>query len=424
MKLTLTHVFVFIVTFLITLFMIIFYQLIKPEYLSPQYNFSPFPTVKPTDIPDADVANTRLCTDTIKECDPNIGCAMCGDNFECTVVDKNENVIVNGKKVSAGNWCLPKGKNSKGCGTYTGRSVWSERTSGGTTEQQWSCVCLYPDLFGGDTCLTPLACRDTSITSTDQSKNVLKSSDGHVWDPNDPNFDPKGRSPYDKDKDGKPLYSCSCDTNNDIPAGVKFVKLPNDPYRCHAEPCTKDHQIRLWDDKMKMCNCEADPDLQGYFAHSNVTGQCLVANCQWDSKNNKCKCGENEVSLTCESDTMKRTSYTDSNKCPNNPGGSYCSNPCQRPDGKPLCQNGGVPCFGTWVNGSCVPGGSKCTCLCPDTANGEFCEQPCLPKGNSVDKDKANLCCSKKSTSYCNEWISDGTDAGGLICVDWRFKCA
>ena len=420
MKLTLTHVFVFIVTFLITLFMIIFYQLIKPEYLSPQYNFSPFPTVKPTDIPDADVANTRLCTDTIKECDPNIGCAMCGDNFECTVVDENENVIVNGKKVSAGNWCLPKGKNSKGCGTYTGRSVWSERTSGGTTEQQWSCVCLYPDLFGGDTCLTPLACRDTSITSEDQSKNVLKSSDGHVWVPNDPNFDPKGRSPYDKDKDGKPLYSCSCDTNNDVPAGVKFVKLPNDPYRCHAEPCTKDHQIRLWDDVINMCNCEADPDLQGYFAHSNVTGQCLVANCQWDRTRNKCKCGENEVSLTCESDTMKRTSYTDNNKCPNNPGGSYCSNPCQD-----FCKNGSLPCIGSWNGTSCVSSGIDCNCLCTDTKtihySGRDCSQTCLKSGaelSSTNRDP-NLCCSKEVTKVC-DW---GPGPVHATCPSWDYYC-
>ena len=407
MKIPTISLFVFILTFILVLFLIIFYQIIKPDFMKKQYNFSPFPTIKPTDIPDYDIGQSRVCTDVIKACDPVIGCGMCSDQFECTGVSDKENVVVNGQKLAAGNWCLPKGKNSLGCGTYTGRAVWSERATGDSMEQKWSCVCLYPDLFTGDSCTKQIACKDRNI-SDPQTENLLKSSDGHIWNPNDQNFNPQGKTPYDRDSNGNPLYTCDCNANNDTD-GVKFVQLPNDPYRCHAEPCTADHKNKLWNKDQKMCNCSAIKDIN--YVHSNVTGQCLIAPCEWDHDKNQCKCDGDtgSISLTCESDTMKRPSYTDPNPCPLNQGGSYCKNPCED-----KCQNSGIPCVGTWQGDNCIRGGTECNCKCSDTGishrSGKYCENECVKDGTKITSEfKKEQCCNgTHSTTKCAPGCTSG----------------
>lgn len=360
----------------------------RPEYTKRKYNFSVFPTSTPTGILDANISNIRNCTDVIKPCDIAIGCAACGDDFECTPIADGENVVVNGQILSPGNWCLPKGKTQLDCGTYTGRSVWSERNESGSLNQKWSCVCLYPSLFGGDDCLTQLACTDSSLKTIDQSASVLKSSDGHIWDPNDPNFNPLGRTPYDKDAEGNPLYTCSCTDSENI----KFVTMPYDPYRCHADPCTPSHQLGIWDADKQQCDCTKIAKNQ--FAHSNVTGQCLDQEkiCTWDDDNNICNCSSDEISFTCQSNTMTRPAYT-ADPCPDNPGGSYCSNPCKGPGGDDICTNGG----------SCVIDGSTFKCKCHDTDSisysGDRCEKSCVKDNVVIKNNSPDICCSRQTWS-------------------------
>lgn len=414
MKVSRTNIFIFVLTFFLVLFFIVFYQVIKPSFLKKQYNFSPFPTVKPTDIPNYDIGGVRACIDKITACDPALGCLMCGDgsDFECTPVSDKENVFINDQKVNPGNWCLPKkGKDSKGCGTYTGRAIWSEKSSGATTEQKWSCVCLYPDLFAGDDCMKQLACKDSNILD-DQKDNVLKSIDGHIWNPNDQSFDPQGKTPYDMDDNGDPLYSCDCNANNDTEDGVKFVQLPNDPYRCHAEPCTDDHKHKLWNKDQKMCNCSAIPDLKGYYAHSNVTGKCLLAGCEWDDQLNQCKClgaSSSLISVTCDSNTMKRAKYTDPITCPENPGGSNCKNPCVDTDGvTPLCGAFGTGAIDLETN-TC-----KCTCHNEGIYNvsGVRCDKQCVKNGTKISGFKASQCCNGHHTHCSGQGFCDTPQCG------------
>lgn len=386
------NIFIFIVTFIISLLIIILYNLIKPQFTKPVYNFTPFPTIEPTNIPNDNIENNKSCSSKLYKCDPKFGCVTCtdGDDYECTPVSQSENVVVNGTKVEPGYWCLPKGKKELGCGTYTGRAIWSEQNG----KQQWKCVCLYPDLFGGDNCLTQLACQDVSNPGY-QSDNMLQNrKTGNIWNPNDPNFDPENTTPYDIDENGDPLYVCQCNQNKDESNKVKFVNLPGDPYRCHLEPCTPEHTLKMWNSETGLCDCTSNGLTSDQFVHSNVTGQCLNQSdfCTWDDDKNQCKkCGQNSVVATCESNTMKRNSYTDE-PCPKNPGGSYCKFPCQGPGGQPYCENGGV---GTIVDGKC-----KCQCINSGGAcfSGDKCEKSCLLDGITVnDQNESYKCCSKKT---------------------------
>jgi hypothetical protein len=397
MKLQKTHLFVFIVVFILGLIFLTVYRVLRPEYDTPRYNFAPFPTIEPTNIPDADIGKIGKCTDTIQKCDPGIGCGMCGDDFECTPVGEDEHVIINGKKVGKGNWCLPGGKRELGCGTYTGRAIWSERAEGGTLKQKWSCVCLYPDLFGGNDCLTPLACKDNNVSGTDQTNNVLVDKNGNIWDPTDPDFNPKGRTPYDKDSDGNPLYQCYCNAGKDLPAGVKFVRMPNDPYRCHAEPCTPEHKLSMWNEDMKQCDCTSGGKTPNQFVHSNVTGQCLNSLCGdgglWNDEKQICQCNDKYELETCPSKTMTRDSYT-LDECPmeNNPGGSFCHPSCQLPGGQPFC-----------VLGKCSVVKGKSTCTCDNRYDvlyyGDRCQHSCIPGGGHIAVPDDS--CNHGHSPYC-----------------------
>lgn len=387
-KIDTLYIFIFLLTLVVSIIIFTAFSLFRPEYTGPKYNFTPFPTITPKNVEDAQIGRTPHCTKTIIKCKTNSDCATCpGGNYECTVVDNNENVIVNGQKINPGQWCLPSGKKETGCGTYTGRAIWSDKIQG---DQQWTCECLYPDLFSGNDCLTQIACIDPTITNIDQSNNKIVSvNDKHVWDPNSPDFDPRGRTPYDRicpadstgPCTGPPMYKCSCDTNKTngtaIPGTIQFVQMPNDLYRCHADPCTKNHLFNAFDTSTNTCDCSKISD---QFAKSNIDGVCrdMTNICNWDIQNNKCKC-EDKVVL-CNSKYM----YRDYPDCPDmeNPGGSYCKYSCLLPGGFPYCENGGV---GT------VQSDGTCKCDCshiplPEqlSAKGDRCENICIIQGPRI----------------------------------------
>lgn len=345
---------------LLTIVLITLYRAITPTFGKTEKNFVPMYTT----FPQKNKIPHSRC-DTLTKCDQGVRCAMCGSDYECTPVDKTENVVFKGQKVPEGMWCLPKGKRDLTCGTYTGRAIW-------TKDRGWKCACLYPDLFSGHDCNQQIACRLPGNLTT-ESKLVNKET-GHIWDPSDPNFDPQGNTPYDRsnDVDDQSVYKCNCtDDTSTI--------LPGDPYRCHRDPCTHNHSIPMWDSDTLKCDCTQKGNTSNQYAYSNITKQCVrTTQCNWDDENQKCMCPEGQVSKTCNSDTMSRPNAKES--CPSIHGGSYCTNPCEG-----YCQNGSIP--------SII--GDKCHCKCINRGNvlvsGNKCEKTCLKDGTTYPQGK---CCN------------------------------
>ena len=373
----------------------------------PRYNFHPFPSFSLTDIPNADIKKASVCQRSLTKPDDKYQCSMCGgDDFVATTVIKGENVRFNDSIVPPGTWCLPKGKNEAGCAAFTGKTVWSYDPF--TGRQGWSCVCLYPDMYGGEYCQDKYACSDTSGYGGSQEANLLTHFDAtgkavSTWNPLSPGFDPAGKTPYDRDPaTGKPYYMCSCDQNKTAagePMDMKtqYVRMPNDPYRCHIDPCcpSKQGQAAGFNTATQQCdcaNCISNGKGGDLFIHSNVTGVCYQAKtCNKDSPDSgtwnpdlkRCQCAEKYLTKVCNSNLYSRPSAPD---CPpeemNNPGGSYCYDPCA-----------GMPCVtGTCYNSAstssdrCTPdAGRDFCCKCDENHTGRLCENAIVqqtdPKG-------------------------------------------
>lgn len=358
-----------VITSCITVIMLLGYESVKPV-TNRQHNFIPLPQTfwGLADLTSADCK-------TLTRCDALDECEKCGtDSYQCTAIGINENVTIEGKKIPPGKWCLPREKDKLVCGTHTGRAVWTERKG-------WECVCLYPDLFGGKTCDKQIACKSPYAPGVDQSKNVLVNKlTGKIWDPAGP---PGDTTPYDTDKKGEPLYVCECD-KSEI---KKFVNLPGDPYRCHLDPCSDEHEIPFWDEKNQKCDCTAKGAVANEYAYSNVTKKCVrTPQCAWDDTDQKCMCPDGMITQTCDSSTMKRVDAT-APDCPDVPGGSFCNNPCEN-----YCLNGGIGRID----------GTKCVCKCPERKDIEFhgarCDDPCMKDG--VSDPRAKCCSGKKHRVY------------------------
>jgi len=403
MKIINVDIYIFVVIFIIFTIITVAYIVVKPDK-SYMNNWSPFPDVYPQGIPSPNANINIKCKNTLMKCTTNIQCsAECGDVFECTPVGENEEVIYNGIKVPPGTWCLPAGKET-GCGTYTGRSVWSYDPLEG---QKWECVCLYPGLFGGERCMDPVACRDTTpeILGADQSKNVLVGTKeggqaGKVWDPNLQDFfPPGGLSPYALDSKGNPVFTCACKSGEGKPTEVKFVSLPNDPYYCHAEPCGIHHEADVSGPKQAFggdpklpWECDCSKMQKGTFAKSNVKGPkygtCNPAECgdigHWDDATQKCTgcvtAGIDVPPVLCNSNLFERKGVE--LQCPDNAGGSYCPILCH-PN---LCQLPYSECT--------VSKGGDYSCSCPTGFSG-------IPLGNN-----SNVCekgCTDGSVTLCGK---------------------
>lgn len=343
---------------IVTVLLVLGYESTRPV-LRQEHNFIPLPHLFPEDSSNemsTSCATLTRCVDgSCKHCDPS---------YLCTEIGDDEKVYFRGERVPAGQWCLPPGKANVACGPATGRAIW--------TGKEWKCVCLYPDMYGGSDCTTPVACKVSNAPGTDQTGNVLVHRDtGKPYDVSD-----TSTTPYDTDDSGLPLYVCRCDSSQ----VKKFVALPQDPYRCHLDPCSDDHEIPFWDSEKKRCDCTAKGSVNNEYAYSNVTHRCVrTPQCAWNDKTQQCMCPEGQVSYTCDSSTMKRNRAT-SAPCPNVPGGSFCKNPCEG-----YCLNGGI---GTIV-------GDRCVCTCPKLPlielHGDRCDDPCMKSGVSEPTIK---CCS------------------------------
>lgn len=406
MKLLNINIWVFTFMLIITIIVNSFYIFIKPSHETMQYNVSPFPDIFPTGIPPAKISHKNLaCEKSLKPCISNVECEKkCGVDYKCTLVNEGEEAYLNGIKIPPGNWCLRKKKNF-GCGTYTGRSVWS--TDPDTQDEEWDCMCLYPELFGNPEgkegpCMTQFACVAENVVTPQTppgGKNILQDvkDSKKTWDPSNPNFyPPDGKSPYAWNEDGTgPMFSCACNQNKGK-KGIQFVKLPGDPYKCYAAPCTEAHTQVILDSNYN-CDCSKLTD-GGPFAQSNKDGMCRIQQCgnkgTWDYKNKTCSCPKDYgYLLTCNSNYYDHGSGAQ--KCPSyaqdNAAGQICANVCTV-DGEPIegcvkniCQHGSC----------CEPtSATDYQCLCPSDTTGEYC-----------DVDAGKTC---KLTGANKDWVYKG----------------
>ncbi len=386
MKFLSIEIWVFMTVFVITIILSTVYIIIKPDKSVIQ-GFSPFPDIYPTGVPPPQQQVDIKCKNTIQSCVVDSDCDKCGAaGFVCTEVKNGQQTIFDGKKVPQGNWCLPK--NEKGCGTYTGRAIWA--TVDG--EEKWKCTCLYPDLFGGADCLTQYACRDNTGPTT-QTDNVLEGTlDGKkvIWDPN--KFPPNGLSPYARDKDENPIFSCSCKQGDK--SKINFTSLPNNPYKCNIDPCTLSHNSTYFNSKTNTCDCPKDLPVL-----SNVTGVCEADGCSrndtlgfWDSNTGQCVCsGDLWPVENCSNSTFYRSN---TEKCTaalsGIPGGSTCLNPC-----KPNpCKNGSI-----CVHTPNAPGKYECSCppgFGPEPGLPAYCSRGCYNKGKGGSPPGCDCATTKK----------------------------
>jgi len=379
MKVLNIEVWVFITVFSIAVIVTVIYMILQPDKSLLQ-GFSPFPDIYPSGVPPPNLQQNLTCKNTIQECLLNTDCQKCGPNFACTEVVGGQNVHYNGINLRPGNWCLPK-QDEKGCGTYTGRAVWSAEEG----QEKWTCQCLYPELFGGDTCLDQYACKDTSEGAPrDQSANVLISKTGEIWDPH--KIPPHGLSPYARDpKTNEPIFTCSCKQNEGQEGIPKFVSLPNSPYHCNLDPCSEFHSEIMFNSKTNSCDCK----FTNLGVLSNKDGVCRDSPCQplgiWDQDVNECSCGK-FVKTNCSSDLFYRAGVEDCSKTKQtgNPGGSSCGDPCASNP----CKNNSVCAYDS--NNPNNPAGYKC--ICPEGYTGSWCETGCQQENPPGASCGANTC--------------------------------
>lgn len=409
----------FLFILFIVLILIIFYELIKPENSRP-FNFIPFPNIEPKYLPDAQTASN--CFTKLTPCDAQGKCSTCGEeNYECINVDIDSSYTFNNIKVPKGQWCLPKKNNNKVCNLYTGRWTWvNDPDYCQTSNQCWKCICLYPELYENSEngCMTKLACYNTSLDpNVDQSKNYLVGTkygpyEGKKWDPINSD-DPVIRvNPYSVDKNGNPFFECSCNPGNN--PDKPFIKLPNDPYSCHIDPCWKLNNYAYagatCDTNTNDCKCECDKH-GGYIIPDNdnlkLKNLCFLPESAcgtggtWNDDTNACNCpiGYNRK---CKSNYAN---IVDTPTCNNplNPVGEECINPCEPNP----CKN----------NAKCEVRGQDYDCICPDIdPPWRYCKSG----------DKSNRCTDFKNC--CCTCLASGTrigsmdvDADGTPDYDWQY---
>ena len=145
---------------------------------------TPFPTVNPANIPDGlgGGGDNNGCMTRPVECsidDADNPCAKCGDAFQCTAVSSPDSVHLNGATVPGGpgkHFCLPhtpQTHNPTAINMLTTRLVWSETGCPQGVSQCWKKLCKYPNLFNGENCDNPIACKNGADL---QANNTLVES--------------------------------------------------------------------------------------------------------------------------------------------------------------------------------------------------------------------------------------------------------
>ena len=268
---------------LIIIFTVIltFWFLIKPSKSQNNIGIIPLPQdgiLVPVDDSKCgtDIIECQSFDDCLQNC--NVA-GMTGSNYQCQKIEKD--VFYLGTKLpKEKSYCLPSDggsiNNIDACGTYTGRVL---RALGPDNKLGWVCECKYPGFYGNERayCLQQSACSYIEVDKTtnlqqvkfaplmkiDENGNPIKDKDGKTniyYDPRTTE-DSSPVDVYNKDL-SKPVWTCEC------PPG--YIKLPNDPYSCHRDPCYagQGSSAAKYDPDKKECVCD---DLT---FKSNVTNFC------------------------------------------------------------------------------------------------------------------------------------------------------
>jgi hypothetical protein len=463
MKLINTHIIIFIVVFLLTIAITSFFYFVAPEN-PPKVNINPLPNLDPGYITNSNPQDKSSCQ-SLLACDPsNDTCDKCGNDYKCITVSSDPaskdfygNMFFNGIKVTDGNWCLPDIRLPEGtiCNKFVDKYVWGDYEG----VQKWDCIREYPQFFIDG---KYLACKDFSTKGKNETlfdflnrmkdNKLLRKSDGKVFDPFSSTFysDWGGNVPslYEKDKDGKNVFGCSCnliqtepDIANNVPSMVaSTISLPEDPFNCHINPCYQygevfqgsepNTYVNAWDSAQLKCNCDVynkavSKDGTDIFVQSNVTGTCFDANTEcntvlgWDTQNNRCKCDNKSISEICNSSTYSRPGVKNCEQ--EHKLGSYCYD---------ICSSNNNPCNGGICN--VVNNEVVCTCPTPDPnikpatkcnevdanpyskTGGKYCNEKCLVTGSQCSfkngisgqtqtcNGGCGICCSGKTRSEKN----------------------
>lgn len=385
------------------------YLLIKPDK-SKKKGFVPFPKVHPNNVPDMlHPVDTTGCDESLKPCNDDIDCDhKCNDSaHSCQYVLDSSSTYINDRKVPAGKWCLPKNKSNE-CGSATGMTVWSEGGSGseagggsgGATEGgKWNCSCKYPQLFGGDDCLTQRAC---AVSGDELNPDNYLLVNGKKWD--------GSTSPFSIDGKTSTNMTCNCgglDSN-----GNKYINMPG-TLTCQKDPCFTGsaNSAPGWDGKQ----CDCGDYTKTRLVKSNVDGKChpMSAYCQsWNGLECTCPSAMDGQTpqrwIKCNSelrnhdDAAWRPGYLPPNpdkatpKCPpeyaQSIEGGYCQDPCVNVN----CGSKGKCSYDVLD-----PKGYKCVCLSGSTQhNGPQspCDS-CLGDGQGCGSD--GECCDNYCGSGC-----------------------
>ncbi len=349
---------VFLIIMVVVIVFLIFYNIIKPSKStsSTYFNFQPYPSISPKDIPDNIIGNTKdSCYNKLTKCnlnDPeNLQCNSCSGDFTCTQVNKslnlNSNLKINGQDVPDTQpdegWCIPSLPETIKCNSFTGKWVWSNDencNNDHASSQCWSCECRYPDLFSGQDCSKQIACK-AILDNANLGKDEIIGQDGNLlvstqYNPLGQNiiFNPNksvdkmtpdeikvlmDQTPYDSNDNNQPYFRCACGNYPCNPLGdgsdCRNAGLDSN-YSCIAQTGQTTGTCSPKDSNYSTTymNLENDP----YMCHINPCGKI----------NNFTTSNNIPVKGYCSNDSTK--SCDSSNNCGT---GAYCNFQCECPNG-------------------------------------------------------------------------------------------
>lgn len=314
------HIKVFLIILVISILFFCTWTLIKPGVPDTKLQaVVPYPTDHPLIPPD----NT-ICGTSIVNCTQNNDCSKCTElsgvnNYICTPIKKDQQVYYEGSPLKSGqSYCLPRVANNtiQGCGTYTGKVVYTSGEEG----EGWQCQCLYPSIFNDfssdptiETCTTQQVCKYTDKAENIQHTLLSNQSfpiNGKTnlnWDPSNFPSELVGTTPYDLDSKGNAVFTCSQPPiGNDI-----YNVYPGDPFNLHRDNCwagdaTAPQGVGIFDTNSMQCVCDGGtsntwpPDPKKYNPNrhlfkSNGSGYCYP----YDVGNTKSNCSPHYMTGLC-----------------------------------------------------------------------------------------------------------------------------
>jgi hypothetical protein len=255
------YVSIFLMVFIISITFFSIWRLILPEKFSVKFGLIPYPENHPYIPPDnTKCGSTPVICSSQTDCDTTCVAKNGNDNYQCTPIGDREVYYLGTQLSKNKSFCLPKegAEKMQNCGTHTGRFVWSNDNG----NQSWTCKCLYPEMYGGDTCTDPLL------------NGTLCTNQSVCWDPNNMPISLINTSPYD------PSLQLKCNDNYTFYGGD-----------CHEDKCysgnTSQSVNAHFDVSNMACVCGEN------VTQSNISGYCYsydnVSECKPHPKTKKCQ---------------------------------------------------------------------------------------------------------------------------------------